>query len=400
MAKTAAPKKKSKKDGKKGDKQKGGGDLIPNLVAAAAASIAAIGVARQPQPDPAAVAAAAEAAAAQVTAPVPLPDVAPAKFSKRILWQVDRFQRTRPWAAFPLGVIKKFVEDKAGLLAALVAYFGFLSIFPLIMAFTAVVGFVAESRPSVRDALEGDAWDQIPVVGTTISDNAQSIEGSGIALVVGVLVSLWAGLKVVDAIQNAMNDVWDIPRTERPTLFKRRARGLIMLLLLAVGLIGGFAVNALASQLPDFPGVGQFFILAGTVALNIGVYLVAYQVLTDRPLAWGDLLPGAIVGGVCWWGLQTFGSLWIANQLKNAGDTYGDIAPVITLLAFFFIAAQLSILAAEINVVRAWKLWPRSLLEGHFTDADLVAYQHLADSTKQVAGYDIRVTPEATTPSA
>ena len=114
-------------------------------------------------------------------------------------------------------------------------------------------------------------------------------------------------------------------------------------------------------------------------------------VLTDARLAWIGLLPGAVFGGVCWWALQTFGSVFIANQQQSSGEAYGQYASIIALFAFLFLASQLSILGAEINVVRARRLWPRSLTPGSLTDADIEAFEHLANSTRQDASYRVEL---------
>lgn len=309
----------------------------------------------------------------------------------RLRWRLDLAQRRRPALGFPLAVMKKFAEDKAGHLAALVAYFGFFSIFPLMVAFTSVLGFVLDEQQQTKfaDAAAG----QIPVVGNTIRANAGKLDGSVVAIVIGVLVALWAGLRIVDAMQNALNDVWAIPATGRPNLVMRRVRGLAMLGLIGGGLAGTVAASNVATLLDVIPGIGRFGIWAASALVSVLMYVLAFQLLTDRRLPWRDLWPGAIFSGTAWWALQTFGSVYVVHQQKAAGDTYGDYASIIALLAFLFIAAQLSILGAEISAVRARKLWPRSLTKDSFTEADIEVFEMLADATRQNLAYEIDVRP-------
>ena len=102
-------------------------------------------------------------------------------------------------------------------------------------------------------------------------------------------------------------------------------------------------------------------------------------------------MAGGVFAGMCWWALQTFGSTFIANQQRSAGDAYGQFASIIALFAFLFLASQLSIVGAEINVVLARRLWPRSLTPGNLTAADLRAFELLADSTRQDESYRVTI---------
>ena len=326
--------------------------------------------------------------------PVPVTSQESEGTVKRLLHRLDRYQRERPWLAFPFGVVKKFAGDKAGYLAALVAYFGFFSLFPLMLAFTSILGFVVTDPQDQREFSDAAA-DQIPVVGDIIRDTAGSLEGSVIAIVIGLALALWSGLRIVDAMQNAMNDVWDLPRVVRPKLLERRLKGFLMLLVIGGGLVGSIVASNVAAFVDAIPGGGKVAIWAGTALISVLLYLVGYQLLTDAKLPWRDLWPGALFGGISWWALQTFGSAYITSQQESAGETYGQFASIIALFAFLFVAAQLSIVGAEISVVRARKLWPRSLVKGEFTEADLRAFEDLAASTLQDENYEVIVRPRS-----
>ena len=314
----------------------------------------------------------------------------------RLRWRLDVAQRRRPMLGFPIAVLKKFGEDRAGHLAALVAYFGFFSIFPLMVAFTSVLGFVLDEDEQAKFA--NAAAGQIPAVGNTIRANAGRLEGSVVAIVIGALVALWAGLRIVDAMQNALNSVWEVPATGRPNLVMRRVRSIAMLGLIGGGLVGTVVASNLATLIDVIPGTGKFAIWGASALISVLMYVLSFQLLTDRRLPWRDLWPGAIFSGIAWWALQTFGSVYVVHQQKAAGETYGDYASIIALLAFLFIAAQLSILGAEISAVRAHRLWPRSLTKDSFTAADLEMFEMLADATRLNLAYEVEVRPARRTP--
>jgi hypothetical protein len=115
-----------------------------------------------------------------------------------------------------------------------------------------------------------------------------------------------------------------------------------------------------------------------TTVLNVGIFLLAFKVLTDRPLGWRQLLPGAAVAGVAWAVLQGVGGYYVTRTVRGAGNTYGIFAVVIGLLSWLYLQAQMTILAAEVNVVRDKRLWPRSLTGRDLTPADAVALRDLA----------------------
>jgi uncharacterized BrkB/YihY/UPF0761 family membrane protein len=166
-----------------------------------------------------------------------------------------------------------------------------------------------------------------------------------------------------------------------------------MLGLIGGGLVASIAASNLAAFLAVIPGAGKVGIWAASALVSILLYLLSFQLLTDARIPWKDLWPGAVFSGIAWWALQTFGSAYIVAQQQSAGETYGQFASIIALMAFLFLAAQFSILGAEINVVRARHLWPRSLVPGTFTEADLAAFRNLAASTQQDPNYEIRIEP-------
>ena len=396
----------AKRVGNRGAGPKGGpsvGDstnVIVTVVAAGALVVTAVAAAfrRAPEEESGTDSSSTPLMALQTTGPVHAGDGPDGDGSesavKALIRKVDEFQRANQWAGFPLAVVKKFTEDKAGFLAALVAYFGFFSLFPLMLAFTSILGFVLPD-PEDQQAFSDAAADQIPVVGDTIRNTAGQLEGSVLVIVVGLALALWSGLRIVDAMQNALNDVWDLPRIERPKLVKRRLKGILMLLLIGGGLVGSVAATNVASLVDVIPGGGKIAIWAASAAVSIILYVLSFQLLTDRDLPWKDLWPGAIFGGVSWWALQTFGSAYIVQQQESANEAYGQFAAIIALMAFLFLAAQLSILGAEISVVKSRGLWPRSLVKGEFTAADVAAYEFLAASTQQDEHYVVRVEPVA-----
>ena len=288
---------------------------------------------------------------------------------ERLLRAADRFQQRHSFLAMPVGVVKKFGDDRAGRHAALLAYYGFLSLFPLLLVFATLLAYALGHNARLQDRVVAAAVAQFPVLGTQIEGSIRAIEGSGIGLVVGVLGTLWGGLGITQSAQDAMNALWSIPHRQRPGYWWRLARGLGFLVLLAAGVL-------LAAALAQ---LGRLSV-AGSLVLNLLLLIVTFQVLTARPLAWRRLLPGAAVGAVGWSVLQTLGVYVLDRQLAQANLIYGVFAVVIVLLSWLYLSARLLLYAAEINVVLAGRLWPRSLFQPPLTEPDRRVLAALAEA--------------------
>jgi YihY family inner membrane protein len=310
------------------------------------------------------------------------------KSIERVLRALDRFQQRHGVLGFPVGVVKKFGDDQAGKHAALLAYYGFLSLFPLLLVFVTLLGYALANNEELQRRVIETVVVQFPVLGSELQRSLQTIQGSGLGLVVGILGTLWGGLGILQSAQDAMNAVWNIPRRKRPNFWLRLARSLAVLVLLVAGV---FAATAM-TQLATAPGVlGRVLPLTGTLLLNLALLVVGFQVLTGMPVAWPRLLPGAACGAVGWSVLQFLGVYVVSRQLQQANLVYGVFAVVIVLLSWLYLTAQMLLYAAEINVVLARHLWPRSLLQPPLTGPDKQVLTALAETEERLAEQRIEV---------
>ena len=164
---------------------------------------------------------------------------------ERLLRAIDRFQQRHSVLGFPFGVVKKYGDDRGGRHAALLAHYGLLCLFPLLLVFVTVLGYALANDPQLQEDVIETLARQFPVLGSQIEGSIRTIQGSGLALVVGVLGTLWGGLGITQSFQDAMNDIWNIPRRRRPNFWWRLARGLGALVLVAGEVV---AATVLAQQ--------------------------------------------------------------------------------------------------------------------------------------------------------
>ena len=287
---------------------------------------------------------------------------------ERLLRAVDRFQQRHSVLGFPFGVVKKYGDDQGGKKAALLAHYGFLSLFPLLLVFLTLLGYALHDNEELQQRVVDTLARQFPVLGTQVEKSISTIQGSGVALVVGILGTLWGGLGITQSFQDAMNDIWNVPRRQRPNFWWRLARGLAALLLVAGEVV---AATVLAQEGIAGPGLlGRADLLGGSFLLNLLLLLVMFQVLTGTRLRWRWLLPGAALGALGWSLLQTVGVQLVNHQLERANLLYGVFAVVLVLIGWLYLSTQLVLYAAEVNVVLAQRLWPRSLLQPPLTEPD------------------------------
>jgi YihY family inner membrane protein len=304
------------------------------------------------------------------------------------LHDLDRRQQHSRRLAFPAAVIKKFSDDQAGQLAALIAYYGFVSLFPLLLVLVTVLGFVLQGDPSEQKRILDGTLGQFPLVSDQL--RLQSLTGSSVGLAVGVIGSLLAGMGITGATQNAFNRIWHVPFKHRPDWLHARLRGLGMLAILGTLSI----VSTTAAGYVGSASHAAVAVIAGVLvafALNLALFMTAFKLLTAVDVSWRDLLPGVIVAAVFWQALQHLGGFYVDHELKRTGPLYGVFALVLGLLAWLYLGAQLTILAAEVNVVRHRRLWPRSFFSDPLLDADRRALTSSAEVEERVDEENVEV---------
>lgn len=278
----------------------------------------------------------------------------------------DRKQRRHAWAGFPLGVLYKYFDDQGPFLAALIAYYGFVSLFPLLLLLSTILGFVLAGDPVLRGQLVNSALHEFPVIGSELGQPRQI--GGGIAgLVIGILGGLYGGMGVGQAFQHAMNTAWAVPRNNRPDPIKARIRSLLLLATAGLALIGSTVLSGIGSLTQSLGIAGQAAVLAGSVGVNAVAFTLAFRIGTTRRLTSGQVAPGAVTAAVLWQLLQSFGAVYVNQVVRHASATNGVFAVVLGLLAFLYLAAVVVVFCVDINVVRVDRLHPRALLTP-FTD--------------------------------
>jgi membrane protein len=272
---------------------------------------------------------------------------------------LDKFQQRHRRLAFCVATVKRFSDDQGGQLAALIAYYAFVSLFPLLLVFVTVLGFVLKGDPQLKQSILEHTQEQFPIVGDQL--RLHSLPASGVALAIGLIGSLAGGLAVTNAAQDTFNRIWQVPARRRPGFLAMRLRGLRLLALF--GLLNILSTTA-AGIVGAGPG-GTLALFGGVVAallFNLALFGSAFKLLTDARVSWRELAPGVLLAAVVWQLLQHVGGFYIEHVVRHAGPLSATFAVVLGLLAWIYLGAQVTVFSAEVNVVRTRGLWPRSFL--------------------------------------
>lgn len=287
-----------------------------------------------------------------------------------VVQAVDRAQRRFPPVAFPLGVIYKFFDDQGNYLAAIVTYYAFLAIFPLMLLGSSILGFFLRNNPDLQHELLNSALSQFPIIGDQLA--SQGIHGSAGGVIIGTLTALYGAMGLGQAIQNTVNTAWSVPRNSRPNPFLLRLRSLGLLITAGVAVLGVSILVTVVnntSALGSIPPVPVRWLLTlVTVAIVGGMLTLLFRFATTREHPLHNAAPGAFALAVMWQVLQFVGTWYVTNVISSSSGMNATFALVLGLIGFIYIAAVMGVFGIEINVVIARRLWPRALLTP-FTDS-------------------------------
>ena len=295
--------------------------------------------------------------------------------------RVDAWQRRHRVVGIPLAVAYKFFDDQGGYLAAVITYYAFIAIFPLMLIGSSVLGFVLQGHPDLQQRILTSALAQFPIVGDQLG-RPEGLRGSTSAVIIGSVTALYGVIGLGQAAHNAINVCWAIPRNSRLNPIVSRLRSLVWIVGAGLALVLIALLSSVGSHLGvlgrDFGTETHWVALLLSVTINTYVLALMMRLSTPREDRLRAVLPGAALIAVLWQVLQLVGGLYVEHVIKKASEMNAAFALVLGLLALIYIATTLAMLGLEVNVVLVKKLYPRALLTP-FTDA-----VQLTDADKQV----------------
>src|SRR5262245_6635970 len=285
---------------------------------------------------------------------------------------LDRVQRRSRAAGFVIAVIYKYLDDQGGYLAALITYYAFVSLFPLLLLMTTVLGVVLAGHPDLQQQVVQSTLSQLPVIGDQLHRPDQ-LSGGTTAIVIGIAGALYGGLGAGQAVQNAMDSAWAVPRNNRPDPIRSRIKSLVLLCVLGSVAITTTVLSAVGHAAAGLGWFAKAGLTVAAIAVNAAICLMAFRVSTARRVTCRQVLAGALVAAVVWQFLQWFGAGYVGHVIRTASAINSVFALVLGLIAFLYLVSVTLVFCAEMNVVRVDRLHPRALLTPFTDDVELTS---------------------------
>ncbi|QBX57422.1 YihY/virulence factor BrkB family protein [Nocardioides seonyuensis] len=299
---------------------------------------------------------------------------------------VDEFQRRHRVVGFPLAVIYKYFDDQGPYLASALTYYAFIAIFPLMLLGSSILGLVLQGRPNWQERILNSALSQFPIIGDQLG-RPEGLQGSVLGVAVGGLVALYGCLGLGQALQNTQHVAWSVPRNSRPNPVYARVKTLLLLVTAGLSLLAVSVVSTAASTtdiLTETLGGGIRVLLPLLTVAVVGTFLtLLFRFAATGQHSFVRAAPGGYTLALMWQLLQLGGAAYVDGVLVGTSSMTKTFGLVLGLIGFLWIGAVMAVLAMEINVVVARRLWPRALLTPftdnvRLTDADRRAYASYA----------------------
>ncbi|WP_028653663.1 YihY/virulence factor BrkB family protein [Nocardioides halotolerans] len=295
---------------------------------------------------------------------------------------LDRTQRRRSGLGFPIATFFKFIDDQGPYLAAIISFYAVLAVFPLLLLAVTIFGFVLQGNPDFQERVIDSALGTFPIIGNELG-RPDRLQGSTTSTVVGIIAATYGSLGLGQALQNALNVVWSVPRNMRPNPIRLRLKSLGLLMLGGISVLAITTVSTLGSETevfgPRLDATLRWTVRLLTVVL-IGLLLTAvFRLAAARRHHLGRAAPGAFTVAFLWAVLQYVGTIYTTRVLKETEGMNFAFGLVLGLIGIIYVAAFIGVLGMEVNVVLARRLWPRSIRSlfvdrGELTEADRRAY--------------------------
>ena len=299
---------------------------------------------------------------------------------------VDEFQRRHPVLGFPLAVVYKYFDDQGPYLASALTYYAFIAIFPLMLLGTSILGIILRGEPNWQEAILDSALAQFPIIGDELG-RPEGLQGSFAGVAVGGVAALYGAMGLGQALQNTQHVAWSVPRNSRPNPVYARVKTLVLLVTAGFSLLAVSIVSTVASTTDLFTevlGTGLKVVLPVLTIAVVGTFLtLLFRYAATGQHSFLRAAPGGFTLAVMWQGLQYAGAAYVDRVLVDTTTMTKTFGLVLGLIGFLWIGAVMAVLAMEINVVLARRLWPRALLTPftdnvELTEADRRAYASYA----------------------
>ncbi|MEV6596278.1 YhjD/YihY/BrkB family envelope integrity protein [Actinoplanes sp. NPDC051346] len=302
----------------------------------------------------------------------------------RVLERLDRLQQRRAALGFAYAVVRKYADDGGGREAALITYYGFLSIFPALLLAEAVVGRALSRHPELRQRLFVAMVP--PSLQSTVASAATAAPASRVAVAAGVIALLLSSTGVVLTAARTVNHLAAVPHRLRTGTISRPVRAVAALILILGGAVTVGCLVVAVTACPGVPWISHVLAVIGEGAIVFTVLLLVARLLLLRPAPTRALWPAAAPAAVAATITLELGAVVLPRLVRQAGPVYGGFATVAGMFTLLYVLSIALVFAAEIATVREARLWPRAVDRSRPTVADAHALALLAREQERIPG--------------
>ena len=283
--------------------------------------------------------------------------------------RLNRFQQKHRLTAFIYAVIQKSNEDDIGHRSALLTYYGFLALFPLLLLLSTFTKIAVGNNPDLEKTINQSTTDYFPVLGNQLYTHIHGISKSGPALLFSILFILYGTRGVADTFRSSLRRIWQVPKSQKDSFWTAMYRSFGIIIVGGIGFVSVGLVIAMTNSAGT--GIGYRTL---SVVLNILLLFLIFtwlnQLSLPKKISYRHMQLGAIVAAVGLVILQYLGVYILTRELKNLDALYSYFALALGLMFWIYLQAQIIYFAAQVAVVSDRHLWPRSLDAKHPTDVD------------------------------
>ena len=279
---------------------------------------------------------------------------------QKVARKLDDSQKRNRFIGFCVAVVKKYGDDQAGRLAALLTYYGFLSLFPLLLVLTTLAERTVGSNPHLEHTVINGLTNYFPTLGSSLAAKVHGLHRNGLALIIGILFILYGTRGLADVFQSGVRQIWGVPEKQNGGFPKSILKSVSLVLIGGFGFLAASVCAGLAASAGH--GLG-FRLLSIVVNAFILFWLFTFLINSSLPkhVKFSEIKLGAAAATVGLVVLQLLGNYLLARQLKHLDALYSTFAVALALLFWIYLQTQVIYYAIEIAAVSSQKLWPRSL---------------------------------------
>lgn len=262
--------------------------------------------------------------------------------------RVERVRERRPLVDHVVRTVEHYGSVRGSTLAGAVTYFGFLSVFPILLLAFAGVGVVSGSFPEARDTLIEAINSVLPgMVGPRGIDLADVEKAAGGVAAVGLVTVAYAGLGWLRGMRDALQSAFEVEPDEAPGLVKATLYDLLALLLIGLVLLLSVAVSGVLTRLArpilEFFEIGPgaewgvvVIALAIGVAANTVLFWFLFRLLANPDVPVRSLWKGAFLGALGFEVLKQLSTLLLSTTAKQPAFAAFGIALVLLVWINYF----------------------------------------------------------------